>query len=590
MNQDKKVSISAVLWRLLKELKSRKKSIILLFCLSVFSAGFDISVPMIIQHIIDTIVDSFTGKRIINSWYFIFAGIAILIPTVLGKALRNIYEYRLFQETTKLEDYFRDKAYKKYLCLHALYHNSVGSGQIISRIERGAVGIYSIMNDIVGQNLFIPSIYVVVIFAVLAVKNFWIALIVFLPLPIYIFLIRKLSEKIYEIDKKINDQFEDAAKEQYDVASNAMTVKRFSQEEREAENQKNMRAIGRDIQYAAERLWSKMDILQNIVSASGKIGVIFYAGYLILHQAITVGEFMLFMSLQGMVYNPIFQLSLLLPRLRRNIARVEKLLSVVDEPIEILDAENAIVLPKFKNRVIFENVWFKYGEKLPFVLKNVNVVIKKGQMTALVGRSGSGKTTFINLLLRAYEATQGRVTFDDMDIKVVTQKSLRKQIAVVPQEVDLFSRSVAENISYSYPNADIKDIESAAKIALAHDFIVQLEKGYNTVVGERGMKLSGGQRQRIGIARAIFNNPQILVLDEATSHLDTASERIVQKATDSVMHGRTTIVIAHRLSTILKADQIIVFDHGNIEAIGKHEELLEKSVIYKHLYDLQFSD
>lgn len=587
---NKNVSISSVLGKIFNELGRHKKTIFTLLCLSLISAGFDITVPIVIQHIIDKIIISLTNQNAISLWYFIFASAGILIPTISSRILKDIYDYKLFQEATRLEDYFRDKAYRKYLDLHTLYHHSVSSGQIIGRIDRGATGIYSIVNDIIGQNLFIPLIYVGVVFGILVVKNFWIAVIVFIPLPIYLALIQKLSRQIYEIDKKVIDQFENAAKEQYDAAGNVMTIKKFIQEEKEADSQKKMREIGRDIQYTAERLWNKMDVLQSIVSTLGRAALLIYAGYLIIHRSITVGELTLFMSLQSMIYAPMFQLSILLPRLRRNIARVEKLFSVIDESVEITDAKDATVFSHLEKNIIFSNVWFRYGENTPYAIKNINVVIPKGKVTALVGRSGSGKTTFVNLILRAYDTTQGNITFDGVNIKTVTQKSLRGQIAVVSQEIDLFSRSIRENISYGHSEANIKDIETAAKIALAHDFIIQLEKNYDTIVGERGVKLSGGQRQRIGIARAIFHNPQLLILDEATSHLDTVSERIVQKATDAVMRDRTAIVIAHRLSTVLKADQIIVFDHGNIETIGRHEELLKNSVIYKRLYDLQFSD
>jgi ABC-type multidrug transport system fused ATPase/permease subunit len=207
----------------------------------------------------------------------------------------------------------------------------------------------------------------------------------------------------------------------------------------------------------------------------------------------------------------------------------------------------------------------------------------------LVGRSGSGKTTLANLLLRSYDPQQGAVLIDGIDIQDVTQKSLRRQIAVVPQEVDLFSRTIAENIAYGRPGESREKIEAAAKMALAHDFISKLEQGYDTVVGERGIKLSGGERQRIGIARAILLDPKILIMDEATSHLDTESERAIQQATHNLIKGRTSIIIAHRFSTILNADMILVFNHGRLEARGRHEELLRISPTYQKLYRLQFS-
>jgi ABC-type multidrug transport system fused ATPase/permease subunit len=219
----------------------------------------------------------------------------------------------------------------------------------------------------------------------------------------------------------------------------------------------------------------------------------------------------------------------------------------------------------------------------------VSAKIPAKSIVALVGRSGSGKTTFINLLLRSFDVDEGAILIDGTNIRDATQESLRRQIAVVPQEVDLFSRSIAENIAYGTEDARRENIIEAAKSALAHDFIMKTEKEYETIVGERGIKLSGGERQRVGIARAIFKNPRILILDEATSHLDTESERLIQAATENLMRDRTTIIIAHRLSTIMRADKILVFAKGELEAEGTHKELLTKSPTYRRLHEMQFS-
>ena len=208
----------------------------------------------------------------------------------------------------------------------------------------------------------------------------------------------------------------------------------------------------------------------------------------------------------------------------------------------------------------------------------------------MVGRSGSGKTTFINLLLRSYDPQKGSILIDNVDIRNVTQVSLRAQIAVVPQEVDLFSRTVTQNIAYGRGDISKKQVENAAKTALAHDFILKLDDGYDTVVGERGIKLSGGERQRVGIARAVLRDPKILILDEATSHLDTESEQIITRATDALVKNRTSIIIAHRLSTVIHADKILVFNEGKIEAMGTHAQLLHSSPTYTRLHDLQFAE
>ena len=276
--------------------------------------------------------------------------------------------------------------------------------------------------------------------------------------------------------------------------------------------------------------------------------------------------------------------------MRRQATRAGRLFSILDEPNAIKDKLNAIELAPLQKQIEFKNVSFGYHNDKRWALKDINLIFPAGKTIALVGRSGSGKTTFINLLLRSFDPQKGKITIDGNDIRDVTQESLRRQIAVVPQEVDLFSRTIIENIAYGKSDVNKEQVENAAKTALAHDFILKLDKGYKTVVGERGIKLSGGERQRVGIARAVLRDPSILIFDEATSHLDTESERLITKAANALIKNRTSFIIAHRLSTILHADIIIVFKENKVEMTGKHKELLKKSPTYKRLYNLQFND
>ncbi len=578
-----------IILRIFSLLSENKRGLIALALLTLLSSGLEISVPLISQKLIDSLVNFFKdgGQSPINVLVFSIGG--ILIATLSSKATNSFYQYKLFIITTKLTDRLRFQVYEKYLRLHALFHHSSSSGQTIGRIERGTNGVYAIVNDIIGLNLFPPLTFFLSVLLVLAIKNPLIALIVFAPFPVYVFAVRKISQKIYELEKDSNEAFEAVTKEEYDVASNIHTVKKFSQEAEETKKQIRLQNKARSIQYKAERLWAFMENIQTLVAVVGRVLVILIAGMMVLNKSSSIGEFVLFITLQNMAYEPLWRLSNIIPRFRRNSAKVERLFNLMDEKVAIEDAPNAIPLPPLSENINFENVWFRYGEHKSWVLKNINLSIKAGTSVALVGRSGSGKTTFINLLLRSFDPSKGSIRIDGHDLRQVTQDSLRSQMAIVPQEVDLFSRTIYENISYGRKEASKKELERAAKVALAHSFINKLEKKYDTTVGERGIKLSGGERQRIGIARAILRDPSILILDEATSHLDTESERLIQRATKAIIKERTSFIIAHRLSTVLHADLILVFHSGEIEASGTHKELMKTSPTYKLLYRLQFN-
>lgn len=573
--------------RILREALKAKKLIIFLLFLILAGSAFDLTVPFIAQNLIDRLVGAFTNKESVPIAIIFIAAGGIFVLTMLASSLNTIYDYRLFTFVTKLEDELRFKAYQRFLSLHVLYHHEVNSGQIIGRIDRGSSGVYEILHDIIGRFIVKPTLIVLIVVAALFYKDPVMALLVLFPLPIFVAIIVPLANRIYETEKKAHDIFEDFHREEYDVAANVITVKHFSQETRETGRQKDIRILGRNYQYKAERYWKVSEIAQMAVSTVGRAAVIVGGGYFTLIGRATIGEFMLYITLQSMVYQPLWQLSVLFAMLRRALARAERIFRVLDEKPNIVDKPSAENLPLFKQKIEFKNVSFSYRKERE-VLRGISVAIPAGKMVALVGRSGSGKSTFVNMLLRSFDPQTGAILVDGHDLRDVMQKSLREQMAIVSQEVDLFSRTIGENIAYGKPDATPQQIAEAAKLAYAHDFIMKTPDGYKTKVGERGVKLSGGERQRVGIARAILRNPRILILDEATSHLDTESERMVQKATQHLTEGRTTIVIAHRLSTVLHADKILVFDRGHIVGEGKHEELLKTNEVYSRLYRLQF--
>ena len=571
-------------------LKDRKKTIVFLLLLISLSQIASITAPFISKILIDSLAQFIKNGGAIPWYTLIYCAFGILVATLLSSILQSNYNYHLFQMVTSVEDKIRNQALEKYLQLHSLFHHGASSGQVIGRIDRGGTSFYSIVYDIIGQNFVPPIIIFIGSFSALLYQNVWIALTILIPFPIYLFTTRHIANRIYEIEQQVNDAFESVTKEMYDVASNVLTVKKFSQEEVETENNRRLMANGRRIQYSAERLWQRIENIQAFISTTGRVTVLSLSAWFVFQGTATIGQFILYITLQNMAYQPLSNLGSLFTRMRRNMTRVGRLFAILDEPLHVVDIPNAPDLPLLKEQIEFKNISFSYRNDDQYALKNINVAIPAGTTCALVGRSGSGKTTFINLLLRSYDPQQGQILIDGFDIRNVTQESLRNQIAVVPQEVDLFSRTVAQNIAYGRGDISKKQIENAAKTALAHDFILKLEKGYDTIVGERGIKLSGGERQRIGIARAVLRDPKILILDEATSHLDTESEQIITRATDALVKNRTSIIIAHRLSTVIHADKILVFNNGGIEAIGAHAELLHSSATYARLHSLQFAE
>lgn len=319
--------------------------------------------------------------------------------------------------------------------------------------------------------------------------------------------------------------------------------------------------------------------------------LLLFGGYRILRgRVFTTGDFLTIMSAIGSMYTPVRRSANIYNSLSTNIPSIGRIFEILDVVPEIADAPDCVNFEEFKSDITFENADFSYKDSDEKVLKNINLVAKKGETVALVGNSGGGKSTLVNLIPRFFDVTGGKITIDGIDVKNYKIKSLRKKIGIVPQETFLFGGTILENIRYANQNASVEEVIEAAKKANAHEFIEKLEQGYETEIGERGIKLSGGQKQRISIARAILENPQILILDEATSALDNESEQLVQDALEKLMKGKTTFVIAHRLSTIINSDKIVVIQQGEIRETGTHEELLNKDGIYKSLYNKSFKN
>jgi subfamily B ATP-binding cassette protein MsbA len=365
-------------------------------------------------------------------------------------------------------------------------------------------------------------------------------------------------------------------------------VKAFNMEDHERKRfaKENRRLFG--ILIKSVRVRAISHPLMEFLGGLGIAFIVFYGGRSVIRGEATPGTFFSFLAALLMLYEPVKRLSGINNTVQQGLAAAVRIFEVLDTVPEIRDQPKAQVLTRVSQAIEYRDVSFKYEDD--WVLKNINLHIKVGEMVAFVGVSGGGKTTLVNLLPRFYDVTSGKVLIDGVDIRELTAESLRSKIGIVTQTTILFNDTVRSNIAYGKIDQPFEEVVKAAQAAYSHGFIQNLPKGYETVIGEQGVKLSGGERQRISIARALLKNAPILILDEATSSLDSESEIEVQKALEYLMQGRTTLVIAHRLSTIRKADRIMVISNGTIVEEGTHEELLAKEGEYKKLYLLQFKD
>lgn len=387
---------------------------------------------------------------------------------------------------------------------------------------------------------------------------------------------RSLRDKTAELNALIQDNI-----------SGIKVIAGFAKEAEEMERFRNKNYDNYNLYVRILKLVSTLRPIVDLITETGAVIVICFGGYKVLQGQLSAGTFVIFFPYLQMMYSPITGLTRFYNQVQRAIASTERIFEILDTPSELKDAPNAIDLPPVRGIVEFRHVHFRYNQDMD-VLTDINISACHGQMIALVGPSGSGKTTLTKLIPRFYDPTKGEILIDGYNIKDVKLHSLRRQMAMVLQEPFLFNDTVKANIAYARFDALNNEIEEAAHAANAHDFIMELPHRYDSVIGERGVKLSGGQKQRIAIARAILANPRILILDEATSSVDTETEQLIQNAIYRLVKHRTTFVIAHRLSTILHADLIVVMDHGRIAETGLHHELLANGGLYKKLFEMQF--
>lgn len=520
-----------------------------------------------------------------------------LLPLLLGGymlllLLKNflvfIYQYLMGDVTQLIMRDIRYQLYEKIQSLSLDYFSKKRTGELISRITHDTNLIENAVSygvtDLFRQT-FIIIFWIVTAFTIDAKTAF----IIFIIFPLIALPMSQIGRKLRKIYKGIQEKMADINSHLLETISGIKLVKAFCTEDYETrrfheDNQRYYKLRMKSI----KRLIIISPITETIGGIAGIVMIMWFSQRLISNE-LSFGVFVLFFAAIMSIISPIKKLGNVHALTQQALSANTRIYEVLDQKPTVKEKPGAAELSEMKKSILIDHVDFRYDQEYDVVLKNINLEIKRGELVAIVGPTGSGKTTLVNLIPRFYDPMKGKVTIDGTDVKDVTFLSLRGQIGIVSQEVILFNDTVKANIAYGHREAVSQEqIEEAAKKAFAHQFVVKLPQGYDTAVGDRGFRLSGGERQRLSIARAILKNPPILILDEATSSLDSESEKFVQEALDKLMQGRTVIAIAHRLSTILKADKIIVVEAGKIIGIGKHKDLLETCPLYEKLYRMQF--
>lgn len=481
----------------------------------------------------------------------------------------------------------RNKLYSHLQRLSLSFFSKKPTGELISRLTNDITTMQSALSRAVGD-IVKEGITVIALLGLLFYFDWQLALISLAVLPFLVKLTSKLSKQLRKVSRKVRKEMAILTSVLQESLSGIRIIKAFTMENREKERFKKRNRDYFTAEIKSRRIAALIGPLIGFISSFGIAFIVWFGGRQVIQGVMTTGEFIAFMGGLISLYRPLSKLGDVNSIIQQALASGERVFEILDTPSIIENPPNPVVLSGFNDRIEFRNVSFRYEKEI--VLKDINLEIKKGETVALVGPSGAGKTTLANLLARFYDPHKGEILIDNKNLKTVDLSSLRGLLGIVTQSTILFNDTIYNNISYGKPEATREEIIGAAKAANAHPFIEKLEGGYQSSIQEKGQRLSGGQAQRIAIARALLKDPAILILDEATSEVDSESESLIQEALKRLLQERTALIIAHRLSTIRDANKIVVLKDGEILETGTHRELMAKSGHYRHLYELQFRE
>ena len=566
--------------RLLSYLKPYWRWVVTITLLLLLVTVLDLLPPLFQRQIIDDVI----GNRLLGRLPGLVLGLigVYALTRILNSSdqyLRHVLGERfLLDLRVLLYDYLQR--------LSISFFENQQTGEIMSRITNDVNALENFVTHSVGF-LIVDLLRLVGTAIILFALDWQLALLTLLPVPILAVAMRLFNTSVRPIYRQIRDRLGDINAELQDNISGIRVIQAFGQERHELD-----RFTQRSTRYYEERVkgiryWATFFPAIRFVASLGMAIVLGVGAYRVFNGALTLGGLVAFISYVASFYDPIHRLVQTDNMVQQAIAAGERVFELLDTVPDIEDAPDAIELPAIQGAIAFEGVSFRYGTGEE-VLRDVSFQMQPGQVVALVGPSGAGKTSIANLIPRFYDPVSGRVTVEGRDVREIKLASLRRQVAVVLQDTFLFNGTVRDNVVYGQPDAGEDEMIAAAKAAYAHEFIVNLPQGYETEIGERGVKLSGGQKQRLALARAILTDPRILILDEATSSVDAEAEYLIQQALEKVLEGRTALVIAHRLSTIRHADKIIALEEGRIVEVGDHRQLLARGGLYSQMYRRQY--
>lgn len=573
--------------RYLQFVKPYKYRIFATIIVGIIKFGIPMLIPLLIKYAIDGVINNHaltTDEKVHH--LTIAIGIALFIFVIVRPPIEFIRQYLAQWTSNKILYDIRKKLYNHLQALSARFYANNQVGQVISRVINDVEQTKDfILTGL--MNIWLDCITIIIALSIMFFLDVKLTLAALFIFPFYILTVYVFFGRLRKLTRERSQALAEVQGFLHERVQGISVVKSFAIEDNEAKNfdKKNTNFLTRALKHTRWNAYSFAAI--NTVTDIGPIIVIGVGAYLAISGSITVGTLAAFVGYLELLFGPLRRLVASFTTLTQSFASMDRVFQLIDEDYDIKNGVGAQPIEIKQGRIDIDHVSFQYNDNEAPILKDINLSIEKGETVAFVGMSGGGKSTLINLIPRFYDVTSGQILIDGHNIKDFLTGSLRNQIGLVQQDNILFSDTVKENILLGRPTATDEEVVEAAKMANAHDFIMNLPQGYDTEVGERGVKLSGGQKQRLSIARIFLNNPPILILDEAKSALDLESESIIQEALDVLSKDRTTLIVAHRLSTITHADKIVVIENGHIVETGTHRELIAKQGAYEHLYSIQ---